>query len=85
MSAISRATEANGARLEQPEFQRAFLALRYLLGARGPELGSPLAALTPEARAVLERLEHPDRARRAEALAVEIGQVVRALSKRAFR
>jgi hypothetical protein len=30
-------------------------------------------------------LEHPDRARRAEALAVEVGQVLRALEARVFR
>ncbi|HTQ07689.1 MAG TPA: hypothetical protein VMI54_27720 [Polyangiaceae bacterium] len=67
-----------------PEFQRAFVAVRYFLGARGEELGAPLGDAT--AAAVTEqRLAHPDRERRAEALAAEIGRVVRALEARVFR
>jgi hypothetical protein len=60
------------------EFQRAFVAVRYFLGAREGELGAPLGA-APEAEAVARRLAHADRQKRAEALAAELGRVVRAL------
>ncbi len=60
------------------EYQRAFVAMRYFLGAREEELGAPLGA-GPEAEAVAKRLAQPDRQKRAEALAAEIGRVVRAL------
>ena len=59
--------------------------MRYFLGARGPELSEALPSVGSEARSVLARLEHQDRARRAEALALEVGQVVRALEARTFR
>jgi hypothetical protein len=68
-----------------PEFQRAFLALRYFLGARGAELAAPLGTATPEAESLLARLDHPDKTRRAEALAGEVGQVLRTLEARAIR
>ncbi|HEV8548943.1 MAG TPA: hypothetical protein VGQ57_07945 [Polyangiaceae bacterium] len=60
------------------EFQRAFVAVRYFLGAREEELGAPLGSAT-EAQAVSRRLAQPDRQKRAEALAAELGRVVRAL------
>jgi hypothetical protein len=85
MSLPSSQAEPNDGQAFHPDFQRALLAMRYLLGTRGGELlGS-----VPSANAVLEglfaRLAHPDRARRADALAFEIGQVVRALEARTFR
>ncbi len=61
-----------------PEFQRAFVAMRYFLGARGEELVAPQHA-GAEVVAVVKRLAQPDRQKRAEALAAEIGRVVRAL------
>ena len=67
-----------------PDFQRAFVAMRYFLGARGEGLGAPLGE-APAARTTEERLAHPDRERRAEALAAELGRVVRALEARNFR
>jgi hypothetical protein len=67
-----------------PDFQRAFVAVRYFLGARGEGLGAPLGDASA-ARMTEERLAHPDRERRAGALAVEIGRVVRALETRNFR
>jgi hypothetical protein len=67
-----------------PEFQRAFVALRYFLGARGGDLAEPLGEATEGAN-VQRRLAHPDRERRAEALAAEIGRVVRALEAEIFR
>ena len=67
-----------------PEFQRAFVAMRYFLGARGEGLGAPLGD-APEATVTEERLAHPERERRAETLAAEIGRVVRALEARRYR
>ena len=73
-----------GASAFPPDFQRAFVAMRYFLGARGAGLGAPLGA-GPEAQAVERRLAQPDRQKRAEALAAEIGRVVRALDAGTFR
>ena len=67
-----------------PEFQRAFVAVRYVLGARGEGLGAPLGDASTAA-VTEKRLAHADRERRAEALAAEIGRVVRALDARCFR
>ncbi len=67
-----------------PEFQRAFVAFRYFLGAREAELGKPLGDASG-ASALLERLAHPDRQKRAEALASELGRVVRALDAGNYR
>lgn len=69
---------------QSPEFQRAFVAVRYFLGAR-EELAAPLGAAAAHGRSLAERLSHPDRQRRAEVLASEVGLVVRALEARAFR
>jgi hypothetical protein len=67
-----------------PEFQRAFVAVRYFLGARGVDLAAPLGDATA-ATETQRRLGHPERERRAEALAAEIGRIVRALEARSFR
>jgi hypothetical protein len=67
-----------------PDFQRAFVSMRYFLGARGEGLGAPLGD-APAARVTEERLAQPERERRAEALAAEIGRIVRALAARSFR
>jgi hypothetical protein len=67
-----------------PDFARAFVAVRYFLGARGVGLGAPLG--DANATHVTEaQLGHPDRERRATALAAEVGRVVRALEARNFR
>jgi len=68
-----------------PEFQRAFVAVRYFLGARGEGLSAPLGASPSSGEALEAKLAHPDRARRAEILASEVGLVVRALEARAYR
>ena len=67
-----------------PDFQRAFVAMRYFLGARGVPLAAPLGD-AGEALAVEKRLAQADRQKRAEALAAELGRVVRALDLGAFR
>ena len=68
-----------------PEFQRAFVATRYFLGARGAGLAAPLGNEAAVAVALEAKLANPDRARRAEVLASEVGLVVRALEARAYR
>ena len=67
-----------------PAFERAFVAVRYFLGARG-ELAAPLDPPSAAAEALCAELEHPDRQKRAEVLAGELGQVVRALEARTYR
>jgi len=69
----------------EPEFERAFVALRYFVGARGDEVAAPLGSGSVVGAETLTRLRHEDRQRRAEALAVEVGRVVRALEARALR
>jgi hypothetical protein len=66
------------------EYQRAFVAMRYFLGARDLDLVAPLGT-APDGEAVARRLAQPDRQKRAEALAAEIGRVVRALDAGAYR
>jgi hypothetical protein len=68
-----------------PEFQRAFVAMRYFLGARGDGLAAPLGPQASFGSALETKLGNPDRARRAEVLASEVGLVVRALEARAYR
>ncbi len=66
------------------DFQRAFLALRYFFGARGPELAQPLEGVGLQAPAadVLAGLSHAERGERARALAVELGRLASALDQR---
>jgi hypothetical protein len=68
-----------------PAYQRAFVAMRYFLGARGDALGAPLGVGARAAAELESKLAHPDRTRRAEVLASEVGLVVRALEARAYR
>jgi len=69
----------------EPEYQRAFVAVRYFLGARGEGLAAPLGGGAAAGLALEQRLAHHDRTRRAEVLASEVGLVVRALEARAYR
>ena len=69
----------------EPEYQRAFVAVRYFLGARGEGLAAPLGPGAHAGLALEQKLGHPDRTRRAEVLASEVGLVVRALEARAYR
>lgn len=69
----------------EADFERAFVAVRYFVGARGDDLAAPLGPPSPVVVETLERLRHEDRQRRAEALAVEVGRVVRALDARTLR
>ena len=71
--------------MHSPDFQRAFVAVRYFLGARGDDLAAPLGDAAVHGQKLAERLAHADRQRRAEVLASEVGHVVRALEARTFR
>jgi hypothetical protein len=68
-----------------PAFERAFVAMRYFLGARGADLAAPLASPTRAADELALALQDENRTRRAERLANEIGQVARALEGRSYR
>jgi hypothetical protein len=68
-----------------PAFERAFVAMRYFLGARGSDLAEPLGAPTRAAEELVVALQDEHRARRAERLASEVGQVARALEGRCYR
>ena len=76
----------NGSPTLSPDFQRAFLAMRYLWGARGLELGAGLESigLTPAAADVLRGLAHAERQQRAAALASELGRLASALDQRSL-
>jgi hypothetical protein len=69
----------------EPDYQRAFVAVRYFLGARGEGLAAPLGSAATAGTLLEQKLAHPDRTRRAEVLASEVGLVVRALEARAYR
>ena len=69
----------------EPQYQRAFVAVRDFLGARGDGLSAPLGSGASAGAALEQKLAHPDRTRRAEVLASEVGLVVRALEARAYR
>jgi hypothetical protein len=67
-----------------PDFQRAFVAMRYFWGMRGAALGDALEGLgiEPQAADVLGGLCHPERAERAKALGAELGRLAAALDAR---
>ena len=67
------------------EFQCAFAAVSYLAGRRAGELLEPFAAPHLEARALQSRLAHPERERRAEALARELSRLASSLEARAIK
>jgi len=67
------------------DFQRAFVAMSYFLGARGPALLEPLQAPARGAEQLARRLSHQDKQERALALADELAKLARALKARALR
>lgn len=70
------------ANIRSPEFQRAFVALSYLVGRRDAELLAPLPDAREDAQALARRLSHPERERRAEVLARELGRLALSLDAR---
>ncbi|MEI9952109.1 MAG: hypothetical protein WDO74_24770 [Pseudomonadota bacterium] len=70
---------------ENRDFQCAFAAVSYLAGRREAELLDPFRRPHQDARALQSRLAHPDRERRAEALARELARVAGALAARSSK
>lgn len=70
--------------VRSPDFQRAFLAFRYYLGARGHALAEPLATVGLQAAGAdtLHGLCHSERGERAKALATELGRLAAELDAR---
>lgn len=68
-----------------PDFQRAFAAMSFMVGRRDGELLEPLCGVHEEARAFARRLAHPERERRAEALARELARLSVSLEARALK
>jgi hypothetical protein len=66
-------------------FDRAFVAMSYLLERRGADLLSGLEAPSPAAVELARRLGHPEREARARVLAPELGRLAAALEVRRFR
>ena len=71
--------------LESSDFQRAFVAVSYMVGRRGGELLEPLQCAHADARAFARRLGHPERERRAEILALELSRLASAVQARALK
>ena len=69
----------------EPTFQRAFVALSYVVGRREADLTASLGELHQETKALAQRLAHPERERRAEALARELSRVAFALEARRLK
>jgi len=73
------------ARLESPNFQRAFAALSYVCGRREAELLAPIRSEHGQARGLVRRLDHPERAERAEVLSRELTRLASALDARIIK
>jgi hypothetical protein len=73
------------AQFESRDFQCAFAAVSYLAGRREAALLEPFDLPHDDARAFVRRLVHPERERRAEALARELARVAGALEARSFK
>jgi hypothetical protein len=73
------------AEFESSDFQRAFAAVSYLAGRREAELLEPFRRPHDDARAFVRRLSHPERERRAEALALELARLAGALEARSIK
>lgn len=71
--------------LESSDFQRAFTAVSYFCGRRGTELLEPLPSDHADARALVQKLAHPERERRAEHLARELSRLASALEQRILK
>ncbi len=73
------------AQFESRDFQCAFVAVSYLVGRREAQLLEPFGLPHSETRALHGRLAHPERERRAEALAREFARVAGALEARSIK
>ena len=73
--------------LRQPDdsrekFERAFVAISYVLGRRGHELGQPLGAISLAIRELIGGLSVAKQQTRAAVLAAEVGRIAQALESR---
>jgi hypothetical protein len=66
-------------------FQRAFVAVSYLLGRRDVDALAVFPAARGSTRALLAELASDDQAQRATALGRELGEVARTLRERSLR
>ena len=73
------------ANLASSEFQCAVAAMSYVWGRREAELLEPLPSPHPDAQGFVRRLSHPERDRRAAALAGELARLVNALDARTLK
>jgi hypothetical protein len=73
------------ANLHSSEFQRAFVAMTYLVGRRDLELLQAIAVPHEDARTLVRRLGHPERERRAEVLARELTPLVGVIEARTLK
>ena len=71
--------------LDDPDFQRAFVAVRYAAGTRGSELLTAFEPATEAATSLERALAAADRNQRAQALAGELGRLARLLEARRLR
>jgi hypothetical protein len=67
------------------DFERAFVAISYVLGRRGVDLTAPLSPSFAEARGLAQALAAEARGDRARALALALSRVVAALEARRLR
>jgi len=67
-----------------PDFQRAFVALRYFWGARGEALGAGFGSLSAQGPVadLLGALGHASREVRAQTLGAELGRLAADLDRR---
>jgi hypothetical protein len=67
-----------------PDFQRAFVAMRYFWGVRGPALLDALEGVGVHGATadVVDGLCHAERSERAKALGAELGRLAAALDAR---
>ena len=70
---------------DRRDFQCAFAAVSYVSGRRAGELLEAFSSPHLEARALQSRLAHPERERRAEALARELSRLASALEARSIK
>ncbi len=70
---------------ESRDFQCAFAAVSYLVGRREAALLEPFDPQHDDARGFVRRLAHPERERRAEALARELACLAGALEARSIK
>jgi hypothetical protein len=76
--------KASDGSFDDPEFQRAFVAVRYAAGTRGAELVSALAGPTEAALELERAFAVAARSERAHTLANELAAIARRLLARRF-